>query len=166
MARTPRHYLFAAGASLLITLMFASAAAAASLPPRNATGFKWLNVGCFETEYGYRSVGGIRTYVYRLPKKNRSYFQRVKVQIDRQAGYAGSSWRQVAVKTWKWEPFSRYNIPAYSSSAVRTGLQPDSATLTAKATVWIKEVGSLRSAWKYTVRSKPFTCVNGVNLGS
>jgi hypothetical protein len=160
MVGSPCRYFLAVCAALCATLVFASAAAAATLPPRGATSYKWLRVGCSETDNGYRSTGGIKTWVNRIPRADRSYYQKVKVQIDRLAGYGGSSWRKVAAKTWKWEPFSRYNLPTYSSSAVRTGLQPDSGTLTAKATVWIKEVGSLRSTWKYTVRSKSFTCVD------
>ena len=68
--------------------------------------------------------------------------------------------RKVAAKTYDWSRYTGSGLPTYSTSSVRTGLQPDQGNLTAKATVWLKRVrpGPDKTVWRYKVRSPVFTC--------
>jgi hypothetical protein len=66
-------------------------------------------------------------------------------------------------RTYNWSIFTRRaDFPMYSTSAVRTGLMNDAATLTAKIHVRLKRVrpGPVpdKTVWEYKQRSRTFQC--------
>jgi hypothetical protein len=153
----------AAGA-LLVSLA-AAPAAQARPPANNEFSYRWTKFSCTMGSDGYfHSIGTIKTYVHAVERPDVRYYQKVTVQIDRQAGFAGTTWRKVAKRTWSWSQFTVRDLPTYSTSSVRTGLQPDAANLTAKATVKLKRVrrGYDTTVWEYQRRSPVFSCENGI----
>jgi hypothetical protein len=105
------------------------------------------------------------------------YRQKVKVQIDRMAGYGDSdpTWRQVDGSSstkgdagWfvKYAEVPDMALPDGINLTHNTGMQPDDAILTAKATVWLKQYGWPKAVWRYRKRSPQFTCpgVGGMEL--
>ena len=124
--------------------------------------FAWKKHGCFSTDNGFRSRGTARTHVTHLSDPDKTHYQEVKIQIDRLAGYGDSSmtWRKVDSKVYDWSRFTGSDVPTYSTSSMRAGLQPDTADLTVKVTVWLKQVrvGPDKTVWKYTRRSPILTC--------
>jgi hypothetical protein len=139
-------------------------------PSGNASTYKWLRAECKETDQGFRSFGSVKTWVNYLSAydgdANSVYYQRVTVQIDRLAGFGNASnrWSKVDSKTYSWSRFTRREpLPTWSTTAIRSPLQPDEATLSVKATIRLKRVRKYRpdkTVWQYMVRSEPFTCLS------
>jgi hypothetical protein len=153
-------------AAALAASLFAVPAAEARLPTAAEYSYKWKKYGCFETDNGYRSIATIKTWVNQVEYAGVRYYQKVTVQIDRLAGYgsASATWRKVDGRTYDWSRFTNRDLPTYSTSAVRTGMQPDTAMLSAKATVRLKRVrkGYDTTVWSYKVRSPQFSCTNTI----
>ena len=172
-----RSRFLAIASSMSIALVLAPATQAAPpTAPAGSFSFQWLKAGCFTTNTGYRAIGTIRTTINSVLADSGGtpssvYYQEVKVQIDRQSGYAGTGWSQIsgASKVYDWTRFNSNALPTYSTSAVKTGL-PTSGMMTAKATVWLKRVrsGPDKTVWRARVRSQGFQCVdpNMVSLGT
>jgi hypothetical protein len=141
----------------------------AAKPPKGAASYRWLRAECVSTASGFRTIARVRTFVNSVAdpkgKADSVYYQEVKVQIDRLAGFGASSnsWRKVDQKVYDWSRFTASQTPTHSTSAIRTGLQPDTATLSAKVTVWLKRKrpGPDATVWKYTGRSASFSCFGG-----
>jgi hypothetical protein len=141
----------------------------AAPPPPGAASLKWLRAECVNTPNGFRTIASVRTFVHAVAdpfeKPNSVYYQEVKIQIDRLAGFGArsNSWRKVDAKVYDWSRFKASQAPLHSTSAIRTGMQPDAGTLSAKVTVWLKKkrVGPDATVWKYTARSASFSCFGG-----
>jgi hypothetical protein len=149
-------------------------------PKKSDVSHKWIDYGCTIGRDGnYHAHATIDTYVYKLHKKTGMFRQKVKVQIDRQAGYAGTDWRQVSgasragtkgdagwiipdSSTRDGTPVPGTPLPDGIRMSVSTGMQPDVGTLTAKATVWLKRNAWPKAVWRYKVRSPEFTCNGGL----
>ena len=145
-----------------LTLGAAQPANAVPLPSSSAYQATWTKYGCASTDDGYRSFGGIRTEVLELPDRTGVYYQQVDIRIDKQVGFSATSptWRKVENEKYDWSRFTAASLPTYSTSGVRTGLQPDTGILSAKATVTLRRVrtGPDKKVWRYTVRSSTFSC--------
>jgi hypothetical protein len=148
-------------------------------PKKGHASYKWLSYGCKMNSQGQtRAHASIETWVRKLKSKYGMYRQKVKVQIDKQVGFSDTnpSWREVDSATSQKDywfqknsglaPGSRGSLPDGIRSSVRTGMQPDQAVLTAKATIWLKRYGLPNSVWRYKVRSPKFTCpgIGGMEL--
>ncbi len=160
------------GACLLgatLTCLGAPAVAAAGpftppLPPSGSSEYQWLRAECVETDQGYRSIARVRTRVLSITDDGDAqarYYQEVKVQIDRSVDSTDTTWRKVDARSYDWSRFTRSQTPTHSTSGIRTGLQPDAGTLSAKATVWLKRTrpGPDKTVWRYKVRSAIFSCL-------
>jgi hypothetical protein len=137
------------------------------MPKKGHASFKWLSYGCKDN----RAYASIRTGVHKLKSKYGQFFQKVKVQIDRSAGYNSHiKWSEVDSNVTKGRKFQKgkqatqlgIGLPNFTVAGVRTGMQPNQGQLSAKATIWLKADGllGLRSTWRYKVRSPTFTCAD------
>ena len=122
-----------------------------------------------------RSYAKVRTNVFKLKSKYGMFQQKVKVQIDRIAGYddGNPTWRQVdsttATKGDTWfqkdgTPGTSSALPDSAIASIYTGIQPDDGQLSAKVTVWLKRYGSPKAVWRYKARTPTFGC-SGFSLG-
>jgi hypothetical protein len=163
MARGTRLALFCT----TLTLVSAAPAGAVSSPPAGAYKYKWKTHRCdVSTD---RSIASIRTEVLGVPSFGKRYYQEVTIQIDRLGGFgpASNTWRKVDSRNYDWSRFTAASLPTYSTSSIRTGLQPSTGQLSAKATVTLRQVrnGPDKKVWQYKVRSPTFTCYADVTMG-
>ena len=169
--------------AVTIGLAFLASAPAASAapwtPPKPKQGhasYAWIDYGCkMDAQGQQRSYAKVRTNVLKLKSKYGMFQQKVKVQIDRIAGYDDSNptWREVdsttATKGDTWfqkggTPGTSIGLPDSAIASIHTGMQPDTGQLSAKVTVWLKRYGSPKAVWRYKVRSRTFECP-GFSLG-
>lgn len=164
------------GALAALALLAPTAGAAPWTPPmpkKGHAGFKWHGYGCKTSSNGsVRAYGTIDSWVRKLPsgrfRSSGLFYQKIKVQIDKQVGFSDArpDWRQVdgssgvergadGGKIMFQKTLGLPNSVRYTHS---TGIFPDHATLTAKATIWLKRNLWPKAVWRYKVRSKPFQC--------
>jgi hypothetical protein len=163
--------------ALVASLIFASSAQAAPpKPPKSAYSFKWTGYTCaLNSAQQYRTYASAEAQVYELPSgwKGKGLFrQKIKIQIDRQAGYDGDRpmWREVYGQSGTKEgdtswfqrdvPDELGGLPDGIGFSIKTGLPGAFAIYTAKATVWLKRRYSPKAVWRYKKRSKSFECRN------
>ena len=165
-SRRDRRWTGAIAVGAIVTCLGGPAVAAAEppLPPTGSSKYHWLRAECVETDQGYRSIARVRTHVLSIADDGDAsarYYQEVKVQIDRSVDSTDTTWRKVDARSYDWGRFTSAQTPTYSTSGMRTGLQPDAGTLSAKATVWLKRTrrGPDKTVWRYRVRSAIFTCL-------
>lgn len=137
-------------------------------PKKSHYGFKWVNYGCKEGSGQVRAYATANAYVYKLKSKYGMYRQKIKVQIDynrRTNPNATPDWREVdgssgTKESWfqKYSTVPGTTLPDAVQLNHNTGMQPSGATLTAKATVWLKRYGFHNAVWRYRKRSPKFTC--------
>jgi hypothetical protein len=167
-SRRDRRWTGAIALGAIVTCLGAPAVAAAGppLPPTGTSRYHWLRAECVETDQGYRSIARVRTHVLSIVDDGDAqarYYQEVKIQIDRSVDSTDTTWRKVAARSYDWSRFTSSQTPTYSTSAMRTGLQPDAGTLSAKVTVWLKRTrpGPDKTVWRYRARSATFSCLPG-----
>ena len=173
--------------ALVAFVPVANAAPWTPKPKKSHYGFKWANSGCKVTKSGQvRAYGTAQAWVYKLKSKHGMYRQKIKVQIDynrRTNPGAKPDWDQVdgttGVKKYvdangvtqdHW--FQKgadatalgIGLPDGIQQNHNTGMQPNGATLTAKATVTLQSSLAHNAVWKYTKRSKRFTCPDPTDM--
>lgn len=143
--------------SVGLCLLIPAGALAVKQPSPGAASVEWRKAFCTDA---LRAIGEVKTTVRRVPTVRQTYYQEVKVQLDRRV--IGGMWRQVDSRVYDWSRFRARNLPMWSRSAHRSGLASAGVSYTFKATVWLKQVrrGPDKTVWRYRSRSPAFTCAD------
>lgn len=120
-----------------------------------------LTARCGETNGRFVAVGKARAHVGQVPLRNKKYYQKVTVQLDKKV--IGGMWRKLEKREYSSGKFTHRNVPTYSTPAVKSVVGPTLAnggTMSVKLKVTLKQVrrGPDKSVWAYQVRSQPFMC--------
>lgn len=134
-------------------------------PPAGVASVDWQQARCALNPNNNAPValGTVRTDVFRGPDPRRRYYQRVKIQAQRLAGFGpqSQSWKNTleSATTYNWGVFLGRNA-TFAKSGKRTGNFATGAELRFKATVslWQSRRGPDFVEWKYDTFSPTFNC--------